>query len=1012
VIATAVSDGVASVTNSFEVVVTEVNVAPSFVATPANTNINEGVTLTVTNNATDSDLPAQTLTYALVTAPAGASITTNGVITWTPTEAQGPSTNTIATAVSDGVASVTNSFTVIVTEVNSAPSFVATPSDATFAENTLLTVTNSATDSDLPAQVLTYTLVSAPGGASITTNGVITWMPTEAQGPSTNTIATAISDGVASVTNSFSVIVTEVNTSPSFVATPVNTNINEGVTLTVTNNATDVDVPAQTLTYTLVTAPAGASITTNGVITWTPGEAQGPSTNAIATAVSDGVVIVTNSFTVIVTEVNSAPSFVATPSDATIAENTLLTVTNSATDSDLPAQVLTYTLVSAPAGVSITTNGVITWTPGEAQGPSTNMIATAVSDGVASVTNSFTVVVTEVNVAPSFVAAPSNTSLNEGVTLTVTNNATDSDLPAQALTYTLVSAPAGVSITTNGVITWTPNEAQGPSTNLIATAVSDSAVSVTNSFTVIVTEVNAVPVFVGTPANTNIAEGSVLTVTNNATDSDLPAQTLTYTLVSAPAGVSITTNGVITWTPSEAQGPSANTIVTAVSDGVVSVTNSFEVVVAEVNVAPAFAGTPANTNINEGITLTVTNNATDGDLPVQVLTYTLVTAPAGASITTNGVVTWTPTEAQGPSTNVFTTVVNDGLASATNSFTVFVTEVNATPQLPSQTDRTIAELTLLTVTNTASDSDIPTNTLTYSLLVAPTNAAISGSGVITWTPTEAQGPSTNVFTTVVNDGVASATNSFSVVVTEVNLAPVATNDSYFLTNAVLTVAANGILANDSDADLPVNTLTAVLVSGPTNGVLNLSSNGGFTYTPNVGFSGLDVFTYRAMDGVATSAVATVSITVSNRPFIITSVQVNSGLATVTWNSTPGLSYRVQYLSNLNSTNWSDVNPIVAATNISASVTNFVGSNPQRFYRVKVAETPQPVILSLQVTNGNAVITWSSVATKNYQLQYKTNLTDVTWTEVAPSITATGATTTTTNAVGATSQRFFRIRLMP
>ena len=51
-------------------------------------------------------------------------IDTNGVITWTPTEAQGPGTNTITTVVTDnGVPplSVTNSFVVIVTEVNSAP---------------------------------------------------------------------------------------------------------------------------------------------------------------------------------------------------------------------------------------------------------------------------------------------------------------------------------------------------------------------------------------------------------------------------------------------------------------------------------------------------------------------------------------------------------------------------------------------------------------------------------------------------------------------------------------------------------------------------------------------------------------------------------------------------------------------------------------------------------------------------------------------------------------------------
>jgi len=70
--------------------------------------------LSVTNHASDSDVPVQTLVYSLVDGPAGAAIDGNGVISWTPGEAQGPSTNTIATRVSDGQASVTNSFVVTV----------------------------------------------------------------------------------------------------------------------------------------------------------------------------------------------------------------------------------------------------------------------------------------------------------------------------------------------------------------------------------------------------------------------------------------------------------------------------------------------------------------------------------------------------------------------------------------------------------------------------------------------------------------------------------------------------------------------------------------------------------------------------------------------------------------------------------------------------------------------------------------------------------------------------------
>src|SRR5205807_4051002 len=177
-------------------------------------------------------------------------------------------------------------------------------------------------------------------------------------------------------------------------------------------------------------------------------------------------------------------------------------------------------------------------------------------------------------------------------------------------------------------------------------------------------------------------------------------------------------------------------------------------------------------------TLTVPNTATDSDIPANVLTYGLLIPPAPTRRSSNLVITWTPTEAQGPSTNVITTVVTDNgvpSLSATNSFTVVVTEVNSAPVLSAQADRTIAEGTTLTVTNTATDSDIPANVLTYTLLNPPTGAVIDTSGVITWTPSESQGPSTNVITTVVTDnGVPSlrATNSFTVVVTEVNSAPV------------------------------------------------------------------------------------------------------------------------------------------------------------------------------------------------------------------------------------------------
>ena len=179
----------------------------------------ELTTLVITNTATDQDVPANELSYALLSPPAGASIDNNGVITWTPSEAQGPGIYTIKTVVADnGEPPLTaiNSFLVTVTEVNSAPVLGFIP-DQTVAVSSTLVVTNAATDADLPANTLSYALIGAPAGAAIDSNGVITWTPDH--GPSTNTITTVVTDNgqpPLSATNSFKVVVTVPGTNEVF----------------------------------------------------------------------------------------------------------------------------------------------------------------------------------------------------------------------------------------------------------------------------------------------------------------------------------------------------------------------------------------------------------------------------------------------------------------------------------------------------------------------------------------------------------------------------------------------------------------------------------------------------------------------------------------------------------------------------------------------------------------------------------------------------------------------------
>jgi len=94
-----------------------------------------------------------------------------------------------------------------------------------------------------------------------------------------------------------------------------------------------------------------------------------------------------------------------------------------------------------------------------------------------------------------------------------------------------------------------------------------------------------------------------------------------------------------------------------------------------------------------------------------------------------------------------------------------------------------------------------------------------------------------------------------------NRPPVANNDAYTTPQGTtLTVPAPGVLANDSDPD--GDPLTAGMPTNPSNGTLNLSTNGGFTYTPNPGFTGVDSFTYMAHDPNGGMTTATVTITVT------------------------------------------------------------------------------------------------------------------------------------------------------
>ena len=169
------------------------------------------------------------------------------------------------------------------------------------------------------------------------------------------------------------------------------------------------------------------------------------------------------------------------------------------------------------------------------------------------------------------------------------------------------------------------------------------------------------------------------------------------------------------------------------------------------------------------------------------------------------------------------------------------------------------------------DSDPEATALTAVAASDPPHGSVSLStnGGFTYTPDQ-NWFGTDTFTYRASDGtLTSLPATVTVVIAPAQDAPVAVADAYSVNqDATLTVAARGVLINDTDADPgQTATLTAALVTGPENGTLALSANGAFTYRADAGYGGTDSFTYRASDGTSDSPPASVTITVKKNTAI-------------------------------------------------------------------------------------------------------------------------------------------------
>ncbi|MBI4002597.1 MAG: LEPR-XLL domain-containing protein [Nitrospira defluvii] len=752
------------------ITVNEVNQAPEIIVTGP-TTVNEENFLELNVRGLDLDLPLNVLSPVTVTGlPVGATFDVVNVaanvysLQWTPTEADGPGVYDVIFTVSDGQGGVTaQPVSLTVNEVNRPPVIVSIDGPPEVDEQTEWQAVVTASDPDLPANTLSASLDSTAVALGVTiTPGTTTntwnlrWTPNEAQGvwprPGVYNFGVVVSDNVPgspSVSQTVAVTVNEVNQPP---------------VLNAIGNKTVVEGTRQ-----LELAPIG---------NWAVAEA----TPGLPTL----------SFPV--TATNQGPGVPP------------LTFTATATDDDLPANNRTFSLAApsvvppgaiggVPAGAQIDgTSGEFVWNLDESHVGNTYAFDVVVKDG----------------------SGTTNDSDFETITVTVIGNGQPNNLTF-SLEAPLVVPPGSIGGVPDGatinsmtdLFEWAPTELQGGNTYAFDVVVTSGAETDRETITVTVDEVNRPPVIESINAPAAVDEMTPWQALVTASDPDLPANTLSAGLDSAAVafGVTITPGATLNtwdlnWTPSEAQGPAEYTFNVVLSDNVPGsqpVSQPVTVTVNEVNRQPELVSI-GNQIWNEEETHTIVLNATDLDRPVlNTLTYGATglgggPLPVGANFdASTRTFIWNPTELQGGTGEVFTvvfTVTDNGtpVLSDSETITITVNEINKPPVLSAIVPELMDEETVQFVPLTATDPDLPANSLTFELNGAPVWATIvpetdpqtPHAQQLRLAPDEAAGlwpaPGVYTFDVVARDGALGtpdpvSVQSVTVTVNEVNVAP-------------------------------------------------------------------------------------------------------------------------------------------------------------------------------------------------------------------------------------------------
>ena len=321
--------------------------------------------------------------------------------------------------------------------------------------------------------------------------------------------------------------------------------------------------------------------------------------------------------------------------------------------------------------------------------------------------------------------------------------------------------------------------------------------------------------------------------------------------------VELGTEGVFTYTPNtNFNGTDEFTFIAEDSLGGQSEVSTVFITVNSINDAPVIESSTFIVDEDTQLNESVIASDVDGDS----LTFALESSTENGTVelTSEGSFVYSPSE-NFNGTDSFQVIASDGLLnSLVKTIDITINPINDTPVV------TVNDL-VLSEDTTAGDSatfvDVDGDSVTFSLAGTAENgtATVNSDGSYTYQPDENYNGSDS-FAIMATDGVVN-----SVAVT-VNVTVEAVNDAPDASSSSISTSANtNVSGSLSSTDIDGDSLTYSLENNASNGSVTVDSSGGFTYSPNDGYSGSDSFIFKVTDTSGASDTATVSISVSAPP---------------------------------------------------------------------------------------------------------------------------------------------------